>query len=235
MIRRQIIRTHFEEGRQALDRQFPLVYYVTRPISFLVSPVVIKAGISANEVTVWSTVLGVGGIVASALLEWRLAGLSLILLWVLLDSVDGNVARATNTASARGAYIDTAAGVLMAALIFVLPGFAAARAAAGGTGQLIAPLSLSHLGLLAAVEYLAANILAQNLRYTARADAPSSLGWGLAVAKNATAMINILPICGILLALHAEVAFVLFYTAWNGAALTYVVVQGAKKPSDGSK
>jgi hypothetical protein len=30
------------------------------------------------------------------------------------------------------------------------------------------------------------------------------------------------------------VAFVLFYTAWNGAAVIYVIVRGAKKPPNGS-
>lgn len=87
-------------------------YLVYRPISFLVTPIFLRLGMSASTVTL------LGGVVASSmpLVAWLSPGDAYLwiaissMCWNLLDCVDGNVARAMSSTSGLGQYVDTMAG-----------------------------------------------------------------------------------------------------------------------------
>jgi phosphatidylglycerophosphate synthase len=94
--------------------------YVLRPLSFYVTWVFLKIGVSANTVTFLSYLIGVIGCVLLALGgHYRiLAGAILINLRALLDYADGNIARFNNSTSKYGEFIDSTGTIIMAALLF---------------------------------------------------------------------------------------------------------------------
>jgi hypothetical protein len=74
-------------------------------------PLALKAGISANSVSVAG--LAVGAAAAASLLGWREPGLAtlaflLAFCWLVLDGLDGMIARATASASPLGRFLDGA-------------------------------------------------------------------------------------------------------------------------------
>lgn len=69
----------------------------------------LRAGVSANTVSVTGLVLGVGAAVAfHSWRDWRLAtlGFGLCVAWMIADGLDGMIARATGTASDLGRFLD---------------------------------------------------------------------------------------------------------------------------------
>lgn len=78
------------------DRTYPWIAYVLRPISFPVSWVLHKAGVTGNMVTVFTGFLGLIALpaLASGCKTIMVFGSLCILLYNFLDCVDGNLARA---------------------------------------------------------------------------------------------------------------------------------------------
>ncbi|HHJ18898.1 MAG TPA: CDP-alcohol phosphatidyltransferase family protein [Gammaproteobacteria bacterium] len=121
------VRKAYSEEKQCADRSEWFAYYVVRPLSFYISAILIQKGISANSVTWFSMVLviladimiGLGGAYIKAL------GGVLLLLWLILDHVDGNIARYSGTQSAYGDFIDTIGGYLILSTLPLFLGLAA--------------------------------------------------------------------------------------------------------------
>lgn len=89
----------------------PTNVWVVHLAGRMLLPPALKAGIPANAVSVGGLALGTGA--AAAFLGWRepvLATLGFLLCigWLILDGLDGMVARATGTASALGRFLDGA-------------------------------------------------------------------------------------------------------------------------------
>ena len=87
----------------------------------LVSPA-IRAGVSANAVSLTGLAFGIGAVFAYA--HWTnlwlvLLGLALTLCWLVADGLDGKLARATGTASAFGRFLDGVCDHLIFVLIYV--------------------------------------------------------------------------------------------------------------------
>ena len=81
------------------------VHYVGR----LLLPAALRARIHANPVSVAGLILGVGG--ALAYLQWRdpvmaTIGFLLCVAWLIADGLDGMIARATDSSSAVGRFLD---------------------------------------------------------------------------------------------------------------------------------
>lgn len=121
-------RTDYHGGSKAADDRNEIwTYYVVRPVSFHLAAVFIRAGITANHVTWLSfavllagcALLGFGSYMAAVL------GAGLINAWLLLDCVDGNIARYQKTCSAYGAFLDTMGGYGAYALVFLAAGIGA--------------------------------------------------------------------------------------------------------------
>ena len=88
------------------------VYALYRPISFAVTPAFLTIGATATNVTVLNLILAsLMPLLALLAPDQAYIGLALITFaCIVLDCVDGNIARATNSASALGQYLDSLVG-----------------------------------------------------------------------------------------------------------------------------
>jgi phosphatidylglycerophosphate synthase len=97
------------------DRHEVWTYYVARPLSFPLTALCLRLGISANQ----ATGLSVGFFGAGALLlafgspGAALLGALLVNAWLVVDCIDGNIARYTGTASAYGGFADAVSGYVV--------------------------------------------------------------------------------------------------------------------------
>lgn len=115
------VRSSYSEEKASSDKMnHPWIYHVLRPISFHLTPIFIKHNVSANSVTLFGTII----IVASILLNvctksdglfFLISGL-LMNIWLLLDTVDGNIARFNNSSSKFGELIDWFSGMIASAI-----------------------------------------------------------------------------------------------------------------------
>ncbi len=117
-------RRYLEEVREVRkgfarrDRN-PMMDYFFRPISFLLTPAVVKLGFSPNQVTYFGGGFGIASLVMFALGgqgPWVL-GVALFNVYLLMDAVDGNVARVTDRATYLGKFLDGAIDTLIVSLL----------------------------------------------------------------------------------------------------------------------
>ncbi|MCU6454722.1 CDP-alcohol phosphatidyltransferase family protein [Sphingomonas sp. A2-49] len=100
----------------------PSNLYLIHPASHALLPYALKAGVSANAVSVIG--LGCGTVAALAYADWHhpamaLVGLVFSVAWLVADGLDGMIARATRTASALGRTLDGLCDHGVFALIYV--------------------------------------------------------------------------------------------------------------------
>jgi len=119
------------------DRTYPWIAYVLRPVSFLMTWL-LSPCVTANQVTLFSYLVAVLSLVflADGSSTSFLLGSSLLVLFNLLDCVDGNLARLRGTSNPFGRFLDA-----LAFPAFVLPYFALgiglARRAGPGKGEFL--------------------------------------------------------------------------------------------------
>jgi phosphatidylglycerophosphate synthase len=89
--------------------------FAVRPLSRRVTPLAVRWGVAPSTVTGVALTLGLLAAVAYALAGtghatgWRVVGSVLLLASLVVDCVDGEVARSTRTVSARGGWLDVGA------------------------------------------------------------------------------------------------------------------------------
>lgn len=106
---------HPESKRKSDFQNHFWAYLVVRRLAFYVSPIFIRLGLSANQVTILGgVVLFVGIFFMSITTNYGLiiSGVVLINIWVLFDFVDGIVARFNNTSDPFGAFVDWLIGLV---------------------------------------------------------------------------------------------------------------------------
>ena len=111
----------YTPSKRAQDKQHHLILsYIYRPISFPLTWCALKLGLSANQITHFTILLTVGFpcFFLTNDSRWRLLGVMMMFLYLVLDCVDGNVARIKNTSSKRGEFWDAVAGVLFWTIAF---------------------------------------------------------------------------------------------------------------------
>jgi phosphatidylglycerophosphate synthase len=113
--------------KEKANKQTVWEYYFARKIAFLIAPVFLKLGTSANQVSFLSMAAGIVGAVLIALGNfWMiLLGGLLMQIWLILDKTDGVVARLGKTTTKFGEFFEEFNGSLLAALFFTSIGFAA--------------------------------------------------------------------------------------------------------------
>ena len=121
------IRLSYARAKREQDREDLWVYYVIRKISFYPTWLFLKIGISANQATFISIIVGVIGCSFLAFGNYgtRIMGALLINFWIVLDCVDGNIARYKETFSNYGEFIDALGGYLLNAILFLSVGIGA--------------------------------------------------------------------------------------------------------------
>ena len=99
-----------------------------RPLSFPITYVLINIGVSANTVSVFAGAVGMLGCLFIMLGgHFALPGIIMLLLFSVLDAVDGNIARTKGKWSAGGEFFDGAGGTLADAFLYLAIGVAAYR------------------------------------------------------------------------------------------------------------
>ncbi|MDC3208777.1 CDP-alcohol phosphatidyltransferase family protein [Pelagibacteraceae bacterium] len=95
------------------------VYYVTRPLSFSITNIFLRLNISANFTTVISFIIGIFSCCFFCYGDYSLTivGAFLYNLFLVMDSVDGNIARYNNQSSKKGTLLDALVGDLINILI----------------------------------------------------------------------------------------------------------------------
>lgn len=107
----------FNRGRGSSDW---LSVYVYSPLARPIIKLLLGTSVTANQVTSTMVIAGVLGCFLLALGKYWLGiiGIALIQLHILLDHVDGPIARAKNTASLKGIYIERIGHDLVFTLFF---------------------------------------------------------------------------------------------------------------------
>ncbi len=100
---------------------------VARPLSFLFTYLFVNLGCTANFISILSGIVSVIGCILLAVpnMVCVIIGVVLINLWIVLDCVDGNIARVTKKSTRMGEFFDAAYGYIICAFNFLAIGIAA--------------------------------------------------------------------------------------------------------------
>jgi len=104
-------------------------HYFARKTAFLIAPIFIGLGISANQISFFSIAAGIIGSILIAVGNFWLILIGGILMqfWLIFDKTDGLVARFKNTTSKFGEFFEELNGSLIAVLFFLSIGFASSK------------------------------------------------------------------------------------------------------------
>ncbi len=129
----QVRRSHPPEKRAWEKREDFLGYLIYRPVSFVVTPFFLMAGVSADGATALGFAIAVAmpaiALAAGGAAYGWVAALAVAML--VLDCVDGNIARTTKRTSPVGAMLDGVGSLLFWAGYFIAVG-ALAQDSGGG-------------------------------------------------------------------------------------------------------
>ncbi len=115
------------EKEKSASRDF-IAHYLLRPISDIMSIPLIKAKVSATSVTIFSGIFPLVALFSFVFFKGALSfwtGWFCIFIWNLLDGVDGNIARYTNSCSKRGELWDATVGWMAMIAFYVGMGMTA--------------------------------------------------------------------------------------------------------------
>lgn len=121
------IRSRYPKEKRNANRYNLFGHFVFIRFSYYLTWLFIRLGISANEVTGISILIGCIGCILLAFGSYNgmIAGALILNIWALLEYVDGSVARCTNSCSNYGAFIDDLNASTMSVLLFISAGIAA--------------------------------------------------------------------------------------------------------------
>lgn len=172
-----------------------------------------KSGISADQLTVLGLVMAVGASVAIAAGALRV-GFLLLILTAVPDVLDGAVAKASGTATPRGAFFDSVADRVADALL--LGGVAWYLSDTNGGHIVALPLAVLAMSLIISYERAKAESLGFDARggLMERAERIIALGLGLLFET------LLVPVLWLMLVLTTFTAVQRFVFVWNQASTT---------------
>ena len=119
---------YFKESMPEWKRQKDptLVRFLTRPLSFPMAALCANAGINANTVSIFSTFVGITGCLLFLVNSYIINIIApfIILFWLVLDCVDGNLARSVRM-QPYGDYYDSMSSYVLVGLLGVCLGYRA--------------------------------------------------------------------------------------------------------------
>lgn len=170
-----------------------------------------RTGITANMLTTTGLVMAVGAslVIANG---WMSAGVMLLFLTAVPDVLDGAVAKASGTASPRGAFFDSVVDRVSDALL--LGGVAWYLSTAHGGRIAVLPLAVAAASMLVSYERARAESLGFDARggLMERAERLLFLGFGLLFAS------LLIPVLWVMLALTLFTAGQRFVRVWRQAS-----------------
>lgn len=100
---------------------------VARPLSFFFTFIFVNLKCTANFISILSGIVSIVGCILLAVPSTAamVAGVVLINFWIVLDCVDGNIARVTHQSTRMGEFFDAAYGFIICAFDFLAIGIAA--------------------------------------------------------------------------------------------------------------
>ena len=103
------------------------VKLIVRRVSFLFTYLLINVGCSAWGASIISVLVALAGSFCFAVDNpvFRIIGVCLIEMWLVLDCVDGNIARVKNTSSEMGEFVDALSGYYVTGFVYFFVGIAA--------------------------------------------------------------------------------------------------------------
>lgn len=116
--------------KKASDRYGLFEYYVARPLSYYLTIPFLYTGLSPNAISLISILPPIIALIVMYLgrgIGWYLLGWFFMFLWVVMDCVDGNVARYRKQFSRLGNVYDGMAGYVALVLSFLAVGIAASH------------------------------------------------------------------------------------------------------------
>jgi len=173
-----------------------------------------RTGITADHLTGLGLVMA--GATAAAVGTGHLfVGFCLLVLATVPDLLDGAVAKASGTASSRGAFFDSVADRVTDALL--LGGVAWHLAASGGGGALLPLLPMVVLATSMLISYERAK--AESLGYSAKGGLMERAERIIALAAGLAFPVLLVPVLWLMLALTALTALQRFVKVWRQASL----------------
>ena len=111
------------------ERFLPVSRFIFRPVSFLVTWLAIRLGLTSEAVSWLSGVVGLTGCIflTSRNETLLVAGIGLLLLFNLLDCVDGSIARTMKTENPYGRFLDSVCGGIVDLIFWGVIGVLAFR------------------------------------------------------------------------------------------------------------
>lgn len=139
---------NFPEWKRKKDSV--LVRYFFRPISFVFASLFASLGFTANGVSMFSTFVA---FLASAMFVipnhiCHIVGACLVAVWMILDCVDGNIARSVKK-QAFGEFVDSCSSYCLIASLFICVGIAAYNS--GGVLFSVGDATIVIIGALASI------------------------------------------------------------------------------------
>lgn len=129
------IRRHYTGQKAILEKQNYGFFFrkIIRPISFYLTPPFLFLGFSANQVTLLSLLTGlIGcGLLISGHYYFMLAGTVFLLSFLMLDFIDGNIARFHGKTNHFGKFLDGVSGTVIYTLIPICLGLGAGNKSHG--------------------------------------------------------------------------------------------------------
>ena len=140
-------------------------FHFVRPVSFWIATMFAIFNVSANTVTWLSLVVGLIGIFAFTVDGYMadLVGSILIFVWLILDHVDGNLARYYRTQGSYGDFLDS----IICYVIFAITPVAIAHSVASGNPMLSAP-TVYFFGWLWSMGFILPRLIYQKFKQQLR-------------------------------------------------------------------
>lgn len=209
------------------------LFYFARPLSWPLTWLFVKLGFSASAVTYISIVSVLAGAVLLCIgtFPLQVIGISLFNLWIILDCVDGNIARFKKTFSKYGEFIDAVGGYFATTFLFSSMGYLSYK-----TVNIDKPEVFLILGFWATTSSLFSRLLYQKFKNVFSStdtvikprDNTSSIP--MVIAQNIGAASGlVLPLSVAAIILGKAHYIVLFWSCINSLMLLYTLVKTLKR------
>ena len=118
------IKAYYSFEKKRWDFSYPWIYFVIRPLSFWLTWLLLPLRISANQTTLLSLLIGLTSCAffTKGYGEGFYLGTALLILFNIMDCVDGNIARLKKTVGPVGRYYDGLVGNVHT-LVYLFIGF----------------------------------------------------------------------------------------------------------------
>jgi hypothetical protein len=217
-------------SKQRFERANRLyTYFLLRPIGRLFLPWVVKLGITPNQVSLGTLVAILVGLalVATGGTAFALSGVLVVHIGLVLDNLDGDLARVTGNTSPKGEFLDGIIGYAYGALVLPAVGIGVARGpdriieALYDTIQ-IDPAVIAQVGLWAGIVFVLTRLV--SLRF--RVVFGLALGEGSGrLGRISLNLVDILPLLLVIGAGASVMSLVLVtYAAYYLAGLLYTTL-----------